>query len=751
MRTIFRAAASSCVLFCLMGCPPVPTECIEGTEAVCEDAGGLPPDFCNSQAEAEADSVNCHLNVTTGGVGNRAIKTGAYISRLSDAGVDQDWYFAQAPGGLSARSLLHIGGGYSAAQTAVNFSVNVLRVASDGGFLSVATGIDRHGAAAPRPIDLIVPFDQSNARLFALVADEGASGQNRVDNRSTYSLFMEIIENPDVNEPNDTTPTPIALAGAPLQGSGTGYLATNDDVDVFSFAVPAASRQIIYMRIQGPDPHPMSPPPPFKLSYTLFDPSDRPIAEGFMANEFLRIDLATARLAPMAGTYKVAVKGFKPPTSTLPVKGDLRVQYTVSVQLLPDVDAQEGSNGNDTGPTARTVNIPANGSLNLTGKLSYVADEEWFLVSLPARSSPSTLRYRVTAATGGGRFAPLTGTPARQLRVLKRVTTGATAQDRQVACRTNNAICPHGDETSRPLVDQLCDASDPPLCLYAQRNEELPLVPDLRNLVGAVPVTQNQATEFLVQFRDEGQGASKYADDRDWTLNLEWQDDADEAGRVGGPTNVGLSGATTVSQGELSFGYGRVSDPDRWFFQGAGLRRLADYDALETDRDLFQFNFGGAMGDQAWEISWELLHPSDGGSPAGDIALELTFCGAGAAADGGLCTGAQTLIYRYNGASLTPWYLPMSASNGTMLFSRTSSLTSTTITALPIGCSCFSAARTAGGTYFANIAAIDRTDNDPIRYRIRQRIAPYPANFTARDGGAATCPVVDAGCGFARP
>ena len=93
----------------------------------------------------------------------------------------------------------------------------------------------------------------------------------------------------------------------------------------------------------------------------------------------------------------------------------------------------------------------------------------------------------------------------------------------------------------------------------------------------------------------------------------------------------------------------------------------------------------------------------------------------------------------------------MSASNGTMLFSRMSTATSTTITASPIGCNCFSAARTAGGTYFANIAAIDRTDNDPIRYRISQRIAAYPANFTAPDGGAAMCPVLDGGCGFAKP
>ncbi|MDP1826831.1 MAG: hypothetical protein Q8L48_26400 [Archangium sp.] len=751
MRTIFRVAVSSCLLTTLLACPPPPTECIDGTEPVCDDdAGALPPDFCNSADEAVSDSVNCHLTITTGGA-MPAPKSGVFISRLVDGGIDQDWYFAQAPGGLTARSLLHVRGGYTAPQTAVNFQVNVLKE-GDGGLLSVTTAIDKHGPAAPKPIDVIVPFSESNARLFALVNDEGISGQVRVDNRNTYSLFMEIIDNPDVNEPNDTTPTAIALTttGAIQDGSQTGYLATNDDVDQFSFPMTSAGRQVIYLHILGPDPHPMNPPPPYKLSYTLFDPSDRPIAEGVMANEFLRIDLATARLATMTGTYRVEVKGFKPPTSTLPIRGDLDLRYTVNVQIMPDLDTQEGAGGNDTAMTARVISISPNGSTSLTGKLSYVADEEWFVLSLPSRSTPSTLRYRVTAAAGGGRFAPLSGTPARQLRITKRVTAGATAQDRQVACRTSPAACAKSDTADKFPVNELCNASDPPQCLYAQRNEELPRIPLIRNLVGALPVFQNQPVELLIMFRDEGVGASKYADDRDWTIDLDWVDDGDEAARVAGPTVIGLSGTTSVAQGELTYGYGKVFDVDQWFMRGGGLRGLNDYDAYDTDKDLFQFNFGGAVGDQGWELSWDLLHADGGMRPAGDIALEFTFCGAGPVPDGGLCAGSQTRIFGYSDQSLTPWYLPQSASNGRTLFTRTSTASSTTITALPVACTCFSAARTSAGVYYANIAAIDRVENDPIRYRISQRIAPYPGNFTGPDGGSASCPVGDGGCGFAR-
>lgn len=751
MRTPLRLIVSSCVVTaCFMGCPPEQMECLDGTEPVCPDAGSLPPDFCDSQQEAEADSVNCHLAITTGGEPNRQPKSGVFISRLSDGGVDQDWYFAPAPGGLTPRSLLHINGGYTAPQSAVNFSVNVLKVGPDGGMLSVATAIDRHGPAAPRPVDVIVPFGESNARLFALVADEGASGQVRVDNRNPYSLFMEIIENPDSNEPNDTMPTPIALAGAPAMGTGTGYLATNDDVDQFSFQVNGASRQIIYLHLTETGMHPMNPPPPYRLSYTLFDPADRPIAEGAMANEFLQIDLATARLAPMTGTYRVQVKGFRPAGNTLPIRGDLRVEYQVAVQLLPDVDTQEGASGNDSVATARPLTMSPNGRLSVTGKISYVPDEEWFVVSLPARGSPSTLRYRLTVSATPGRFPPLTSTPARQLRVLRQVTMGATAQDRQVNCRTNATACFRGVDSDPMLVDALCNASDPPQCLYAQRNEEVPRIPNLRNLVGAVPVFAGQQTDFLIMIRDEGVGADKYADDKDWTLEVDWLDDGDEASRLGGPTMMTVGGTTSVATGELTFGYGKVFDPDEWFMRSGGLRGIGDYDAYDTDKDLFQFNLGGATGDQAWEISWELLHADGGTRPAGDIALEFTFCGSGPVPDGGLCGASQTRIFGFNDSSLTPWYLPQSASNGTMLFSRSSTMTSTTITALPIGCSCLSAARAAGGVYYANIAAIDRVENDPIRYRISQRLAPYPANFTGPDGGSASCPVVDGGCGFAR-
>lgn len=731
----------------LTGCPPEMVECINGDESVCEDAGSLPPDFCNSKEEAESDSTNCHLTVTTTSCAMGG-KQDVFLSRLSDGGVDQDWYFAQLPGGLTPRSLLHVNGGYRVPQTAVNFSLNVLK--ENGAMLtSVINGIDRHGAAAPKPVDLILPFSESSAKLWVLVADEAGAGQNRVDNRNPYSLCMEILENPDSNEPNDTMPTSIALTpGANgAQGTASGFLATNDDVDQFSFIVTGGGRQIVYLHLTETGMHPTNPPPPYRLSYTLSDPAGVAVAEGVMDNEFLPIDLATARLAvPAGGAYTLRVAGYKAPGSTAVIRGDLRVNYNIEVRVMPDLDMLEP---NDTLMTARAVNFSGPGRQTLVGKLAHVPDDEWFRITIPARASPGTLRYTLTPSMTAGRYAPLSGTPARQIRIMKPITTGATTQDRQTNCRTDTTLCPRADDYDPMLHASICSSADPALCLYAQRNEENPRLANLRNLVGAIPVLPSGTpTEFLLVFRDEGQGASKYADDKDWSLVLEFADDADDAARAGGPTMVTLGGTTTVSTGELTFGYGQYLDSD-WFRQSQALRGLNDYDAYDTDRDLFQFNFGGAMGDQSWEISWDLQHPDGGTEPPGELAFELTYC-AGSGGNTMLCPNAERQrIFAFNDQSLTPWYLPQSVGNGRMLFTRQNMGTFTTYTAAPVGCWCHSGPRVMAGSFFANVAALHRTSNDVMRYRVSQRLAPYPGGFTL-DGGAQTCPVADGGCGFAR-
>lgn len=731
------------VFVCGAACPKPIEECVDGTEDVC-DGGSLPPDACNSQGEAVADATRCHLTVTTGGAAP-VPRGDLYISQLEDGGVDQDWYFAQMPQGLTTRSLFHLRGGYGGAeQSDVRLALNVMKLQADGGLGSFATAADKH-TGKPNPLDIIVPFSESGAQVFVLASDQPGSGRIRVDNFRPYSLYVEVMDNPDVNEPNDTTPTsiPLTAVGQVNQGSQTGFLATNDDVDVFSFAVSGSQRQIIYVHLTGPHPQPANPPPPYKLAYVLLDPAGQPMAEGNMANEFLDIDLSTAQLWNGAGNYSLKVFGYKSSGDMTPVRGDLRLQYNVEVKVMPDIDTQEP---NDTVSAARVVTLSANSNTSVVGKISFAGDQEWFSLNLPARSSPSTLRYGLAVSAGGGRFDPLTSTPTRQVRFFRRVTTGATVAARQQACQTDSVLCPRDEAGDVDLVQALCVAKDtsnmpvdPPLCLQAQRTEELPRLTGLRNLVGALPIGANVATQWVVMIQDEGLGIKKYADDRDWTLQLEWSDDADEAL---GTRSAALGLSNQTVEGALSFGYGRVLR-DGYFDSTTGIRGRSDYDAYNTDRDLFRFDFDGTQGTQAWELSWELFHVDGGMAPPGELALDVTFCTeVGPASDGGLCAGAQQRIVAYNGDSLTPWYLPRSTANAQALYSQQVNPGETVISVLPVACSCVSAPRAVSNVFYANVGAIHRTSNEPLRYRITQRVLPYP-------GAWPTCPVVDGGCGFA--
>jgi hypothetical protein len=213
----------------VVACSPPQVQCIEGDEPTC-DAGALRPDSCNTLESAS--EAACTLTLCK--------DTEAYISELEDGGADVDFYGVTL-GTLTERSLLQVKGGYGGVnQTAVNFSVNVLKQQPDGGFGAIASGIDQRApGAVPKNVDIIRPFSESNSNLIIRVSDVGGVAKPRYDNTNTYKLQVCVSDNPDSNEPNDATPTAITLADSNgvKQGTSFGYLATNDDKDVFSFPV----------------------------------------------------------------------------------------------------------------------------------------------------------------------------------------------------------------------------------------------------------------------------------------------------------------------------------------------------------------------------------------------------------------------------------------------------------------------------------------------------------------------------------
>ncbi|WNG39688.1 hypothetical protein F0U61_42950 [Archangium violaceum] len=243
--------------------------------------GKEPADSCNTREEALRSS-ECRLTL------------GQSLERHISFEGDTDWYSVQLPADLGPRSLLRVTAGYAAQSTAVNLSVSLLR--EDGSEVAPRR-VDAHGEGSPRPVEFLVPFTESGAKLVLLLGDEPSnSSRPGYDSRNPYSLTVEVLENPDANESNDTVPsaTPLVLTdqGGVRVGSATGYLATEGDVDRFTFDVPVG--RIAYVRVTAPSLAPQ-PPPAYFLSYKLMRPDDSPEAEGHVQSNELAADLATAR------------------------------------------------------------------------------------------------------------------------------------------------------------------------------------------------------------------------------------------------------------------------------------------------------------------------------------------------------------------------------------------------------------------------------------------------------------------------
>jgi hypothetical protein len=705
------------------------------------------PDPCTSRQEA-LSLGECELTLGQERQG--------YISFAGD----EDWYSVRVPATANPRTLLRITAGYLAQSTAVNLSVNLLTETDE---TSLARRVDKHGQGAPRPVEIIIPYDKPNTRLLVLVEDEPTTPSlPQFDARSPYFLKVEVLDNPDVNEPNDTQPTPLALQaqGAVQVATASGYLSTENDVDKFSFSV--AANKVAYLRLFAAE---LRPAPPYRLSYKLLRPDGTAEAEGRVVNAFTAVDLANARRVQTAGTWTLVVQGYKPANDPNPVQGDLRLQYNIDVRILDEQDPNDFNGDNDSLSRAlvRTIGGAPGSSTTFSGRIGSVPDSDWYGVDVPASTQPTVLYYRLTQGGGVGRFPSLPGLVDRQVRVFTQVTQGASLPERRAACISDVAACPKGYSeapAAQQLVDAYCNTSDPPLCLRSSREEAPQNFPNLRNFEGAIPVpphTGNLRYFFVVQ--DDG---TDWADDRDYNLHVAWQDDADEAARYSGgveqPSTLTLasdpSGSTfpappagaTPLNGQLTYGFSRLQAEDR--VNGRGVRGPADYDAVPSDVDSFILNLPTGLTDpldRTWEIQWTVQNLADGGLPHG-LALDLTFCDGDRPDGGAACTPVKTgsrgapLTLAYRPDPLRAWHSPSGSFSGLQpLYSRQVSGNSTVFTVLPYACSCLEPRFIRGGTVRVDISSTERTDYERVNYSVRTAYTDYPKSY-ATDGGPRQCP-----------
>jgi hypothetical protein len=724
--------------------------------------GGAPAlaDDCNSPEEA-LSKPGCELSVEGEGQVLEAY--------LSTAG-DEDWYSVRLPATVGPRTLVQVTAGYAVQSTAVNLSVNLLR---ENGTASLSKGVDKHGQGAPRPVEFIVPFGDPNARLLLLLKDEpNVINRPNFDARSPYFVRVRVLENPDLFEPNDTRAQATALTlvseAGKESGRAVGYLGTKGDVDYFSFTVPA--KKVVYVRLSAPE---LTPPPAYRLAYELVRPNGTAEAQDQVPNTSVAAELATARRVKEGGTWWMKVQAYQAATDPNTPPGDVRQAYTLEVQLMDEADPQDTNGDNDLRERATVKAFGPNAAspqtLSFTGRIGSVPDVDWYAVDVPPYvkngvSQPTLLHYRFAPGTGGRRFAPLPGFLDRQVRVFTQVTKGPTLADQRVACAKDVTVCPKGYTEfaeGQGLVETYCGTGTAALCLHSSREEAPQDFATLRNFEGALPVPPAASAVryyFLVE-----DASNDWADDRDYTLAVTWQEDTDEAARYAGGTQEQPSSLTlaqdttgntfpappasaTVLSGVLSHGYGRLQPSDR--LKGRGVRGPADYDAVPTDVDSYLLTIPGGQAqpqDRTWEVQWTVQNLPDGGIPPHGLALDLTFCD-GDRMDGGACTpvtrGSRNspLTLAYRGDALRAWH---SASGTTAhlqpLYSKTVSGDSTVFTVLPYACSCLEPRFVRGGTLRVDVSATERESYARLNYSVRTAYTDYPKTYTV-DGGTNTCP-----------
>ncbi len=555
------------------------------------------------------------------------------------------------------------------------------------------------------------------------------------------SPFVE----PDPNEPNDTTPTVVVLTpgqDGTASGDSGGFIATPGDVDRFAVEVPSGG-EVLYVRVTAPS---LAPAAATGLRYELRGPGGAVLAQGEQTDRAAPVDLGTAQRITTPGRHEIIVRGTT-------AAGEPRRRYEVVVQTLPVADAFE-PNDSHAAAAAHQLVAPGGAAKSLTGRVGWVGDQDWFRVLLPASARPSVLSYRLVP-TGPGRFPRLPGPADLRLRVVSSVTKGSDAGARKAACKTDETACPKGHGGAPAWItkiDGLCDATDPPLCLHAERAEHGAHA-KLSNFAGALPIPPH-ASPYQLAFVIESAGGSG-ADDVPYSLEVAWSDDPDEAGRTSGgveqPTSLSFAGdpdgatypappaAATVLSGALTYGFGLSTSLPPTSAEAA--RGPDDYDAIPSDVDTYVLALPSALSeplDRTWALQWSVTTTNDT-VPAHDLAIDAELCDGDVLA-GGVCTPVTT---RPNGQPIrlahpgiaVPWpnrdagatiaHFDRASSPSGSLDAGTYALT-TTSTAVPEGCLCLEPRFVRGGFVVLRVRATDRRHYGPATYTVRTAYTSYP-------------------------
>ena len=765
------------------------TSCIKGEVGESTPPVITHPDLnCNTSQDALANA-ECRLTL--------GVEAHEYIQQAGD----KDWWVVNV-GALPPRAIVHVVAGYrlgpgtdgGAPNTAVNLQINVLDSNNGVVGMSLGTAVDQHNSNPPTMLDLTFRYTRANNDIFILVQDDNLRDY---DNLSPYSIFVEVISDPDVNEPNDTpaTATPITLTGGAsgLQGSNGGYLSTPGDADYYSIPVnypsctPSTPQMcpVMWLDVVQDCPITTCPAPHrYRLEYFLRDPSGTVVATDSAGAGSLvsnsNMEVATARLLKATGTYTLQVRGWIDPNNqTVIPPGDLTFKYKVQVKIVPLQDPKEPNdtiNDAKAKPTPDLTLAGPGSSGTITGRISFVPDPDYYRVQLSGASAgPHLLHYKVTPSNAPARFPALPGPRDRLLQLTTEVDGDAGTRN---ACAAGDAgvciISANPNNYNYPVATNLCLATTAQ-CLQSARYEspDAGSNPNLINLGNFESVLQvpphNGAVDYFFLYEDDG---TNWADDTDYTIFVEWLNEPDTAEAVPdpqrGPVAMGAGAAATAlggpSVGFLSYGIGALDT-------SVGISPITDvkdYDGRGDDVDTYIVDVPlGAVADARLFFQWRIPSAAMSTTPPYDLGIHLAFC----VPDGGVdCASVQTaplnnpsaqLGLIYDDAAKTSWWnFGGTATPLEPLYDRSYSGSAPTGNVLTVlrdyACGCLEQRLVpASGTarMFISVFPINRTGwgTYTIPYTVETgfgTVPSYPYNFTAVPSGASiACPTP---CGFTK-
>jgi hypothetical protein len=714
MRRSLLLLAVSCSLACGKKAPdPTP------------DAGSITIDQCSSATVAKT-LAECQLTLGQKLTGHIA-PAGHHV-----------WYHLSLPT-LPPRALLQVTAGYDVPESPV--TLQALLFQGDA-LKSLGSAIDKKPRGSPSPVNVVSRVDQPGD-FYVLLQDDGSSADGAqkgvADFRHAYAQA-----------------TPIPLSNG--QGTQTGYLATTGDQDVYAVDVPgsvSSSRSVLYVGLDAPA---LVPDSQIRIAYTIEreGADGGAVASGQTPSPVGEQKTGTARLLTEGGRYIVTVSGYKQHVTDEDPPGDPRLKYTINVQLLPDVDANEP---NDLPGQATQVDLGSVGaSQTVRGRIGYVADLDWFAVRLAGSGQNTRLRYTLTfddAQAASRRFPEVGSIDDHQL----------TVSSLEASTSSCEASCPSG-----PTQLDGCVFTTPQ-CIHSYRKQLVgePSAPTgLENFQGALPVPAGAARTFHFLIEDQGNDG---ADDRGYTLQLSWTtedpDDASSYHDTGATAqSVGTPllgsyvedprGAAPSAQGYCSVGHAHLAEgqalnanPVIPIFASGGFQ--VDFDR-RNDVDLFRlaipqttlaFPDGGSeILPLAWSSAWT-VGTTPGANPGArpyDLQMTYFFCDPAQNPSCDVNGKWEVIPVAYHDGVRQSWV-------GSTMPGWDVSATNDAFVTRANECFCIEPRFAKGGVAYLAVSAISRASYDDAPYEVFNAFSPYPQSYG--DGGGTQCPVDSSGsCHF---